>query len=86
MHIAFSVSIQQSPYVNFEILRIKECSHPQDGSRTYLVQIAVDEKPCIPFYDHEINRRTLGEEAWIESLKSNAAGLLREYGPQPVIA
>jgi hypothetical protein len=69
----------------FEILKIKACVHPQDASRTWLVQIAVDGKPCVPFYDHEARRQRMGEDAWFEALKENAAQLVADYGPQSAL-
>jgi hypothetical protein len=69
----------------FSIVRIKEQTHPQDFSRLYLVQIAVDDVPCTPFFSHEIQRRELGEQAWLLSLYDNAEMLVREYGRAPVM-
>lgn len=70
----------------FEIMRIQEHSHPLDASRLFLVQIAVDGTPCMPFWSHIQQRRELGEEAWLESLKENAANLVAEYGRAPALA
>jgi hypothetical protein len=71
--------------VKFRRILIKEETHPQDLSRIYLVQIAVDDQPCVPFWSHEIERRRLGEENWWRSLCENAAGLIAQYGPQPAL-
>jgi hypothetical protein len=71
--------------MRFDIIKIKEMTHPQDFSRLYLCQLAVNGIPCVPFYSHEIQRRELGEQAWLESLKENAAGLLAEHGPAPAL-
>jgi hypothetical protein len=70
----------------YEIIKIKEESHPQDFSRIYLCQIAVDSIPCVPFYSHAIQRRELGEEAWLNSLYENAEMLVKEYGRAPALA
>ena len=70
----------------FEILRIKEDSHPLDGSRIFLVQIAVDGVPCMPFWTHVAERRAKGEEAWLEGLKENAVDMVARFGRQPALA
>jgi hypothetical protein len=70
----------------YEIIRIKEHSHPQDFSRLFLCQIAVDGRPCVPFWSHVAQRAELGEEAWIASLYENAEHLLLEYGPAPALS
>jgi hypothetical protein len=70
----------------YEIIRIKEEVHPLDASRIYLVQVAVDGKLCVPFWDSIINRKQLGEDAWIRSLCENAAHLVNEYGPAPYLS
>lgn len=63
-----------------EIIKIKEESHPQDHSRIFLVQIAVDGVPCVPFYSHVIQRRQLGEEGWLRSLCENAEDMIAQFG------
>ena len=68
-----------------EIIKISEHVHPQDFSRLFLCQIAVDGAPCVPFWSHAAQRAELGEEAWLESLYQNAEHLLREYGPAPAL-
>lgn len=68
-----------------EIIKLTDHVHPQDFSKLYLVQIAVDAKPCIPFWSHEAQRRELGEEAWLQSLFENAEHLLAQYGPAPAL-
>jgi hypothetical protein len=68
-----------------EIVKISEHIHPQDFSKLYLVQIAVDAKPCVPFWSHEAQRRELGEEAWLQSLFDNAENLIHQYGPAPAL-
>lgn len=70
---------------NFEIIKIKEETHPQDFSRIYLCQIAVDGNPCVPFYSHSIQRRELGEEGWLRSLYENAEQLVMDYGRAPAL-
>lgn len=69
----------------YELIRIKEEAHPADSSRIFLVQVAVDGVPCVPFYSHSIQRKELGEEAWIESLFENAEMLVREHGRAPAL-
>ena len=69
----------------FEIMRMKEVSHPHDGSKMYLVQIAVDGKPCIPFWEYEARRRRVGEEAWLQGLCDNAQSLIASHGVQPAM-
>lgn len=69
----------------FDRIKIAEHTHPQDFSRLYLCQIAVDGKPCVPFWSHEAQRRELGEEAWLQSLNENAEHLLAEHGPAPAL-
>jgi hypothetical protein len=71
---------------NFEIIKIKEQTHPSDFSRIYLCQIAVDNVPCVPFFSHSIQRKELGEEAWLKSLCENAEMLVRDYGPAPALS
>ncbi len=58
----------------YEIIRIKQ------HTDLYLCQIAVDETPCIPFWSTAMQRKELGEEAWIQSLCENAEQLIRDYG------
>jgi hypothetical protein len=70
----------------YEIICIKEETHPQDSSRIYLVQIAVNGRLCVPFWDSIVNRRRLGEDAWIQSLCENAEGLIREHGTAPYLS
>jgi hypothetical protein len=70
----------------YEIIRIREEIHPQDASRIYLIQIAVDGQCCVPFWDSIVNRKRLGEDAWIQSLYENAEGLIREHGPAPYLS
>lgn len=67
----------------YTVVKIKEESHPQDHSRIYLCQIAVDGKCCVPFYSHVIQRNELGEEGWLKSLFENAEQMLADYGPAP---
>ena len=68
-----------------EVVKISEHVHPQDFSKLYLVQIAVDSKPCVPFWSHEAQRRELGEEAWLQSLFDNAEDLIARFGPAPAL-
>jgi len=68
-----------------KIIAIKERIHPQDFSRLFLVQVAVDSKPCVPFWSHISQRVELGEKAWLESLLENGEHLMREYGPAPAL-
>ena len=70
----------------YEIIKIREEVHPQDCSRIYLCQIAVDGNPCVPFYSHAIQRKELGEEGWLRSLYENAEHLLRQYGRYPALS
>lgn len=70
----------------YEIIKIKEQTHPQDYSRIFLCQIAVDGKPCVPFFSHAIQRKELGEEGWLKSLFENAEMLVRDYGPAPALS
>jgi hypothetical protein len=70
----------------FEIMRIKESVNPQDFSTAYLVQIAVDGKPCTPFWSPAEHRKTMGEDAWVASLKENAEHMLMQFGPAPAMA
>lgn len=71
---------------SYEIIRIKEQTHPQDFSRIYLCQIAVDGVPCTPFFSHSIQRHELGEEAWLISLYENAEEMIRQFGRAPALA
>ena len=68
-----------------EVVKISEHVHPQDFSKLYLVQIAVDSKPCVPFWSHEAQRCELGEEAWLQSLFDNAEDLMARFGPAPAL-
>jgi hypothetical protein len=68
-----------------EIIKIAEHVHPQDFSRVYLCQIAVNGIPCVPFWSHEAQRRELGEEAWLQSLYDNAEHMIFEYGSAPAL-
>jgi hypothetical protein len=70
----------------YEIIKIKEMSHPQDCSRIFLCQIAVDSVPCTPFYSHSIQRKQLGEEGWLQSLYENAEQMIHDYGPAPALS
>lgn len=70
---------------NFAKIVIKEQSHPQDFSRIFLCQFAVDGVPCVPFYSHVIDRQRLGEEGWLRSLYENAEQLVRDYGRAPAL-
>jgi len=65
----------------YEIVKIKEMVHPQDFSRLFLCQIAVDGRCCVPFYSHIAQRMELGEEAWERSLYENAEHMLQQFGP-----
>lgn len=67
------------------IIKIKEMVHPQDFSRLYLCQIAVDSVPCVPFYSHAAQRMELGEDAWVQSLFENAEHMLQQFGPAPAL-
>ena len=67
------------------IVKIAEHVHPQDFSKIYYCQIAVDDVPCVPFWSHEIQRRQLGEEAWLQSLFDNAEDLIARFGPAPAL-
>jgi hypothetical protein len=58
----------------YEIIRIKQ------HSDLYLCQIAVDGTPSVAFWSTAMQRKELGEEAWIRSLCENAEHLVREYG------
>lgn len=68
-----------------EIIKIAEHTHPQDFSRIFLCQIAVDGVPCVPFWSHAAQRRELGETAWLQSLFDNAEQMVRDYGPAPAL-
>jgi hypothetical protein len=68
-----------------DIIKIAEHTHPQDFSRLYLCQIAVNGVPCVPFWSHAAQRRELGEEAWLRSLFDNAENLVAQYGPAPAL-
>jgi len=70
---------------DYEIIKIKEESHPQDHSRIFLCQIAVRGVPCVPFYSHVIQRDQLGEEAWLKSLCDNAEQMIADYGRAPAL-
>jgi len=65
---------------DYEIIKIKEESHPQDHSRIYLCQIAVRGIPTVPFYSHSIQRQNLGEEGWLKSLCESAEDMLAQFG------
>jgi len=68
-----------------EIICIREHTHPQDFSRLFLCQIAVDGKVSVPFWSHAAQRQELGEEAWLQSLFDNAEHLIKEYGTAPAL-
>jgi len=70
----------------YEIIKIKEQSHPLDFSRIFLCQIAVDGVPCVPFYSHAIQRKELGEEGWLQSLYENAEQMIHDHGPAPALS
>jgi len=69
----------------FERLRLKEVIS-SDGSKCWLVQYAVDGVPCVPFYDHDINRRAHGtDESWFRDLERQAELAVRQYGRAEVM-
>jgi len=65
--------------VKYEIVSIRAEVHPQDSSKVWLVQIAVNGKLAPAFYDHEINRRKFRtDEEWFAHLAQCAESLMRE--------
>jgi hypothetical protein len=68
------------------IIKIEPRIHPSDFSTVYLVQIAVDEVPCVPFWSHKIERIRLGEEGWLKALFENAEHMLKEFGRAPALS
>lgn len=68
-----------------ELIKVQEHTHPQDCSKLFLVQVAVDEIPCIPFWSHVAQRIELGEEAWLKSLADNADDMIAKYGRAPAL-
>lgn len=68
-------------FVQAELLKVKEIINKSDCSRMYLVQFAVDGKKTVPFWSWERDRRLLGDDAWVESLKENAVHIMQQFGP-----
>lgn len=63
-----------------EKIAIQEHTHPEDGSRLFLVQFAVDGVPCVPFWSNVVERKAMGDDAWIASLRERAESLVWQYG------
>jgi len=67
---------------------LREVINPVDGSKVWQCQFAVNGAPCMPFYDHEINRRKFAsDDEWFERhLYPTAQELLKQYGPAPALS
>jgi len=68
-----------------ELIHLSEHVHPGYQTPIYLVQFAVNGRVAPPCWSTKKARIELGEDMWLEGLKSEAEAALAENGPSKAL-
>lgn len=66
--------------MRFELIHLSEHTHPDYIAPIYLVQFAVNGQVAPPIWASKRDRVEMGDERWLESLRTESFAALRDQG------